>query len=309
MQHFDLRKFSISSIAVLISFYTNAEQNTLDYQQLDIIQVEAKAPVNAAPDHYLNTQQRINPTQLKNNHSTTLGSVVDKTSGVQSSAFGPNSSRPIVRGLSSQRVAILENNMPINDLAVISGNLATSINPLNAEDIEISKGGATILYGGRSIGGAINVLDEAIPKQILQNKISGQVNLNKGFNAADQGSFKLNVNDGSHWAGHIDASISKISSIKVPHNSKAAVCYDKSYLQSRTDLQRQCQVVIPVLNDVINPAYFKYISQYYLDNYQDKSLGLSEGDKYTNNRGFMGVNPPIHYMCQTALTIWKNSVS
>ncbi|WP_244432127.1 hypothetical protein [Avibacterium paragallinarum] len=49
MQHFDLRKFSISSIAVLISFYTNAEQNTLDYQQLDIIQVEAKAPVNAAP--------------------------------------------------------------------------------------------------------------------------------------------------------------------------------------------------------------------------------------------------------------------
>ncbi|WP_410683840.1 TonB-dependent receptor [Avibacterium paragallinarum] len=292
MQHFDLRKFSISSIAVLISFYTNAEQNTLDSQQLDIIQVEAKPSVNAAPAHYLNTQQRINPTQLKNNHSTTLGSVVDKTSGVQSSAFGPNSSRPIVRGLSSQRVAILENNMPINDLAVISGNLATSINPLNAEDIEISKGGATILYGGRSIGGAINVLDEAIPKQILQNKISGQLNLNKGFNAADQGSFKLNVNDGSHWAGHIDASISKISSIKVPHNSKAAVCYDKSYLQSRTDLQRQCQVVIPVLNDVINPAYFKYIRQYYLDNYQDKSLGLSEGDKYTNDRGFMGVNPP-----------------
>ncbi|MFZ7236917.1 TonB-dependent receptor [Avibacterium gallinarum] len=290
MQLFDSKYFSLSFFAFFSACYCYGQENVESTQQLAPIFVEAEAVKNAVPDHYLNTQYRINQAQLSNNHSTTLGAVVEKVSGVQSSAFGPNSSRPIIRGLSSQRVAVLANNMPINDLAVVSGNLATSINPLNATGIEISKGGAAVLYGGRSLGGAINILDDAIPKQISQNKISGEVSLNKGFNAPNQGAFKLNINNGEHWAFYLDGAMSKISSIKVPHFSKAGVCYDKAYLQSRTDLQRQCQVSIPVLSS-LNPAYFKYISQYYLDNYQDKSLGLTEEDKYTNRRGFMGGNP------------------
>ncbi|MFZ7143095.1 TonB-dependent receptor [Avibacterium avium] len=283
MQSFNLTKFTFVFTTTLstISNVANAIEQNNGNNELETIIVNTKLLNNASPDHYINSQVILDKDALSHSHFTTIGRVVEKTPGVQSSNFGPNSSRPIIRGLSSQRVAVLENNMPINDLAIVSGNLATSINALNANAIQISKGGATILYGGRSIGGTINILDEAIPQEISQRKISGEINLTKGFNSPNQGIFKLDLNDGQHWAGHFDAAISKISSVKVPHNSKSAVCYDKSYLQSRTDLQRQCQVFVPVIGVEINPAYFKYISKYYLENYQDKSLELSEWDKYT----------------------------
>ncbi|URL02805.1 TonB-dependent receptor [Avibacterium sp. 20-126] len=292
MQSFEFHKISLFLIAAASTMPSNAEQNGENSQQLAPILVETTISPTAVPDHYLHTQHKITEQQLKQNYSTAIGSVVDKTSGVQSSSFGPNASRPIIRGLSGQRVTVLQNNMPINDLAIVSGNLATSVDPLNAKEIEINKGSASILYGGRSLGGAVNVLDNSIPNKIAHQKISGQVTINKGINAPNQGLFQLNLSNNEHWAGHISGSISKISSVKIPHRTKSSVCYDKSYLQSRTDLQRQCQVSIPVLT-TINPAYFKYISQYYLDNYQDTSLGLTEEDKYTNNRGNVFVqNPP-----------------
>lgn len=286
------KKTAASFFLSFISITASSQENpkATEYEQLDPILVETKLDNNISQSYYLNTQQKISKIQINRMNTTTLGNAVEKVSGIQSNTFGPNSSRPIIRGLSGQRLAILENSMPIHDLSIISGNLAIPINPINAEEIEITKSGANVLYGSRGMGGSINILDQAIPKEIFQEKISGKINVIKGINSADQGSLQINLNNGEHWAAYLSTSISKISSIKIPHSSKDHICYDKTYLQSRTDLQRQCQVTIPVLS-TINPAYFKYISQYYLDNYHDKSLGLTEDDKYTNQRGFFIPNP------------------
>lgn len=52
-------------------------------------------------------------------------------------------------------------------------------------------------------------------------------------------------------------------------------------MKTNTKLRSQCQVNIEKLSS-INPKYFKYISQFYLDHYKNPDYGLSEGDQYTN---------------------------
>ena len=91
-----------------------------------------------------------------------------------SSYFGPNASRPVIRGLDGERVRVLQNGVGVLDASGTSVDHAVSLDPLTVRRIEIVRGPATLLYGPSAIGGVVNVIDNRIPAEALDGA-SGSV--------------------------------------------------------------------------------------------------------------------------------------
>ena len=71
---------------------------------------------------------------------TTLGETLDGTPGVSSTYFGPNSSRPIIRGQDGDRIRIFNNGGGLLDVSSLSFDHAVSADPISIERIEVLRG-------------------------------------------------------------------------------------------------------------------------------------------------------------------------
>ena len=88
---------------------------------------------------------------------SSLGEALEDEPGIANRSFGPGASRPIVRGFSGDRVQIVEDGIPTGDLSSTSDHHGLSVDPHNAERIEVTRGPATLLYGSNIVG-LINVI-------------------------------------------------------------------------------------------------------------------------------------------------------
>jgi iron complex outermembrane receptor protein len=95
----------------------------------------------------------------------TLGETLAREPGVSSTAFGPGASRPVIRGLGSDRVRILQNGTSVLDVSNVSPDHAVAADPLTIRSVEVVRGPATLLYGPNTIGGVVNVIDDRIPRE------------------------------------------------------------------------------------------------------------------------------------------------
>ena len=93
-----------------------------------------------------------------------IGETLARQPGVTASSFGPTASRPILRGLSGDRIRVLTDGIGSFDVSASSPDHAVAINPLTAERIEVLRGPAALLYGSSAIGGVVNVIDRRIPR-------------------------------------------------------------------------------------------------------------------------------------------------
>ena len=98
-------------------------------------------------------------------HST-IGETLARQPGVSTSGSGPNVARPVLRGLSGDRILILVDGIGSLDVSGASSDHAVAINPLTADSIEVLHGPAALLYGSSAIGGVVNVIDARIPRHV-----------------------------------------------------------------------------------------------------------------------------------------------
>ncbi|MBB1332406.1 TonB-dependent receptor [Pseudoalteromonas sp. SR41-6] len=112
--------------------------------------------------------------ELRNKAKPTLGETLKGLPGVNASYFGPVSSSPIIRGLDGPRVKITQNGLDSSDASRIGPDHATSNDSLAAEQIEVLRGPATLLYGSGAIGGVVNVVDNRIPTDNIE-QLTGAV--------------------------------------------------------------------------------------------------------------------------------------
>ena len=96
--------------------------------------------------------------------SSNLGDTLSGMPGVAASNFGPNASRPVIRGLDGDRVRILSNAGASVDASNLSFDHAVALDPLVVDRIEVLRGPAALLYGGNALGGVVNLLDNRIPR-------------------------------------------------------------------------------------------------------------------------------------------------
>ncbi|CAN5692525.1 TonB-dependent receptor [soil metagenome] len=93
----------------------------------------------------------------------TIASTLQNEPGLAVTSVGPATARPIVRGLGGDRVLVLEDGARIGDLSSTSSDHALSVDPLNAQRVEVVRGPNALLYGSNAIGGVINVIREEVP--------------------------------------------------------------------------------------------------------------------------------------------------
>ncbi len=104
--------------------------------------------------------------QLTNDLRGQIGDSLAKLPGVSSTSFAPGSSRPVLRGFQGPRVRVLTDGIGALDASNTSVDHAVTIDPLTAQRIEVLRGPAVLLFGGDAIGGAVNVIDKRIPRDV-----------------------------------------------------------------------------------------------------------------------------------------------
>jgi iron complex outermembrane receptor protein len=103
----------------------------------------------------------------------TLGETLAGLPGISSSYFGPGASRPVIRGLDTNRVRILQNSLDTIDASTISPDHAVSVEPFLVKRIEVVRGPAALLYGSAAVGGVVNVIDHRIETELPANPVVG----------------------------------------------------------------------------------------------------------------------------------------
>jgi len=96
----------------------------------------------------------------------TIGETLAHQPGVSATSFGPNASRPVLRGFQGERVRVLTDGIGSLDASSTSVDHAVAINPLTADRIEVLRGPAALLFGSSAIGGVVNVIDARIPRRV-----------------------------------------------------------------------------------------------------------------------------------------------
>jgi iron complex outermembrane receptor protein len=174
----------------------------------------------------------------------TIGETLAKQPGVSTSGSGPNVARPVLRGLSGERLLILTDGIGSLDVSASSSDHAVAIDPLTAQSIEVLHGPAALLYGSSAIGGVVNVVDSRIPRREPDGPISLQA-LAGYATAADEvlTNAGIDVPLGGHFVAHADASYTHNDDLHIggyvlakPLREEAAASADPA-IQALADLK------------------------------------------------------------------------
>ena len=153
--------------------------------------------------------------ELSLNREATLGETLNNLPGVAASSFGPNASRPVIRGLDAERVRIMQNGVGILDASSLSFDHAVAIDPLVIEQIDVVRGPAALLYGGSAVGGVVNAIDHRIPTEPV-NGIIGRTEARVGGPDNQRNAAAVVDVGNGQFAMHADAYKRKTDDLNIP---------------------------------------------------------------------------------------------
>jgi iron complex outermembrane receptor protein len=153
---------------------------------------------------------------LRERGQSSLGETLSGLPGVSSTYFGPQASRPVVRGLDGERVRVLSNSSASQDVSALSYDHAVPSDVLSADRVEVLRGPAALLYGGSAMGGVVNVLDNRIPREAIES-LQGRVQVQGASgNLESSAAALLEGGDGAQ-AWHVDAFERRSGDVRVPN--------------------------------------------------------------------------------------------
>jgi len=129
----------------------------------------------------------------------TIGETVAGEPGVSSTFFGPAASRPVIRGLGGDRVRVLTDGLATLDVSGLSEDHAVAIDPALADQVEVVRGPATLLYGSGAAGGVVNVVTNRLHDRVPDG-VEGLVELRGDSVLAERA-----------VAGRIDAGVGRLA--------------------------------------------------------------------------------------------------
>ncbi|SNC63819.1 TonB-dependent receptor [Polynucleobacter victoriensis] len=227
-------KRSVVATAVLLVI---SNQASFAHQTLDAVVVTAN-PLGSDINDLVAPVSVLRGDELAKKQSSTLGETLNHLPGISSTNFGPNSSRPVVRGLDGDRVRIMNNGGASLDVSSLSADHAVAIDPLLVEQIEVVRGPAALQYGGSAIGGAVNIIDNRIPRSPI-NGVDGRAEFRAGGPEMERaGAALLNTGNGQ-LAIHADAAYRKTDNLRIPGNvlRSDAIKEGSKLLNSNSDQQ------------------------------------------------------------------------
>lgn len=202
---------------LIISTPSFAEENNSDVdKKIEIAPVAVTGnPLGVGSDELVVPVSVLNGRELSLRRESTLGETLNGMPGITATQFGPNASRPVIRGLDAERVKIMQNGIGILDASSLSFDHAVGIDPLIVEQIDVVRGPAALLYGGSAVGGVVNAIDHRIPTESVEGLIGRAEARFGGANDQRNGAAVVDIGNG-RLAIHADAYKRKTNDLDIP---------------------------------------------------------------------------------------------
>lgn len=145
----------------------------------------------------------------------TIAQTMENIPGVTTLNTGPSISKPVIRGLHSQRIIVLNDGVA-QEGQQWGGEHAPEIDPFSPGEIQVLKGAAGVEYGANAIGGVIRIDQAPLPEK---DGFGGKISLN-GFSNNKQGAGSILLQGKTEYlpgiAYRIRASARKAGSSQTP---------------------------------------------------------------------------------------------
>jgi iron complex outermembrane receptor protein len=208
MMHHRLASLAVAALIAAPVHAEDAAQPTDPFHTVAPPDIVVTAPFRLSRVDLLSSVSVLSGEELARDLRSTIGDTLARQPGVSTTSFGPNSSRPVLRGQQGERVRILKDGIGSTDVSNTSVDHAVAINPLIAQRVEVVRGPAAILYGSSAIGGVVNVIDKRIPRALPADE-RFHVDAIAGYgSAADEwfGGGALDVPLAGRLVAHVDGS-------------------------------------------------------------------------------------------------------
>lgn len=206
----------IAALASPLAWADEANSTAKNATKLDLPAVAVTGnPMGVSSDQLVVPVTVLNGRELSLQRAGTIGETLNGIPGVSATNFGPNASRPVIRGLDAERVRIMQNGVGVLDASSLSFDHAVAVDPLIIEQIDVIRGPAALLYGGSAVGGVVNAIDHRIPKEKLdgitgrtEGRVGGPDSQNSLAGVVDVGNGQIAI--------HADAYTRKSSDLRIP---------------------------------------------------------------------------------------------
>ena len=246
---------------LLLSLCVDAAELRAEQINVDSVTVTAD-PSGSAQNEFGDSTTVLNGRNLSSKLESTLGATLTSTPGVHSSSFGPNASRPVIRGLDGDRIKLLQNGVGVVDASSLSQDHVVPVEPLIIDQLEVVRGTAALQYGGSAVGGVVNAVDNRIPKEAVDGITGrGEVKLG-GADRQKSGVALLEAGNG-RFAVHADAYKRETDDLEIPGFARSA----------------RLRAIDPQVGEAINR----------LPNSAAKSDGGALGASFTFDNGYAGL--------------------
>ncbi len=151
-----------ATISEKVQFSGN--KNIPKNMQLSQSAVEMEAVILSTPFHKLQSDnvmkvERVTTDDLKSQGATTLADGITKIAGVEIITTGGGIGKPVIRGLSSNRVLVYTQGVRLENQQ-FGDEHGLGINEAGIESVEVIKGPASLLYGSDALGGVLYINPE-----------------------------------------------------------------------------------------------------------------------------------------------------
>ena len=220
--HYTLGNLPLGSYKILASYigfqtYSRTIIIKPGANNLDIIlapsAIEMQEVIVSTPFHKLQREnvmkvEQAKITDLKAKGSLTLAEGITNIPGVASVSTGMGIGKPVIRGLSSNRVLVYAQGIRLENQQ-FGDEHGLGVNDAGIESVEVIKGPASLLYGSDAMGGVLYLN----PEKFAPNKtVTGDVNLDYFSNTRGFGGDAGVKTSGEHlrflvrsaWASHAD---------------------------------------------------------------------------------------------------------
>jgi len=221
--HFEIHNICKEEFDIVVSFvgyktsihhHDSYHQNPTillapDNQMLESVVVEGDYNPTS-----LNTLQvkELNSIDFAANQSGTLGDLASGITGVSTISTGQNIVKPIIHGLHSNRVLIINNGVR-HEFQNWGVEHAPEIDPSLAQSLEVVKGAATVRYGPEALGGVILINS---PKMNLYSGLKGEIATTFNTNGRS-GDVAFNLRKGWHkWVVFGQGSVTRQGDLHAP---------------------------------------------------------------------------------------------
>jgi len=174
-------------------------------QQLEKMTVVATAAPSRL-DEISRTVSVRDEEELKKTHAQSLGDALSKMPGVQLAEQGPNVTKPVIRGMTNQRIVLVRDGSR-HEAQQWSNHHTPEVDIADASRIEVLRGPGSLLYGSGALGGVVLIKSPRIMTTQDGAQPVGADMAYQFFTNSEQHSGHIGVHGAWPWgAWRIDAS-------------------------------------------------------------------------------------------------------